>query len=51
MYQATAPHMTPDANMRDLLRTHVRPLVQNGTLSRSDARSNASAVAECLKKL
>ena len=51
MYQATAPYMKPGTNIKDLLRTHIRPMVQSGSLTRSDARSNAPAVAECLKKL
>ena len=51
MYQATAPYMAPGTNMKDLFRIHVRPMVQDGTLTRSDARANAPAVAECLRKL
>jgi hypothetical protein len=51
MFDVVSPHVRSDSNLADLLRTHVRPLVMSGALSRSEAQANAPAVGACLRLL
>lgn len=51
LYGKTAPTMKPDSDIRDALTSVARPLVMNGTMSRSTARAAAEAAGECLKLL
>lgn len=51
MFDVVAPHVRGDSDLPALLRTHVRPLVMSGALSRSEAQANAPAVGACLRLL
>lgn len=51
IYAVTAPHVTPGANLRNVLTTQVKKLVFSGEISRSSARENAQAAGVCLQKL
>jgi len=51
IYSAAAPDMTKDAVIRDVLTSHTRELVMSGRVSLTDARSAATAAAECLREL
>lgn len=49
--QAMIPKMKPGIDARSVMKSTVRGLVWSGKIDRSDARSNAVAAGECLKKL
>ncbi len=51
IYQASAPHVTPTSNLRDVVYQQARGLVTSGQMSRGEARANAPAAGECLQKL
>lgn len=51
MYAAAAPHVTADSNLRNVVREHVRPMVESGELTPDEARGNGRDVLECLNKL
>jgi hypothetical protein len=49
LYEKAAPTVSPSNNIKDALTAVARPLVMNGTLSRSVARDAAEAAGECMK--
>ncbi len=51
IYDAVAPKVEADSDLRSLMRREVRPMVENGDLTRQQARSNAPAAGACLVKL
>lgn len=51
MFDAVAPHVQVGSDLPALMRSHVRPLVMRGTISRSQAQANARAVGACLRLL
>lgn len=51
IYAASAPDMTQDASIRDVLTTHTRALVMAGKVPLSDARPAATEAAACLRAL
>lgn len=51
MFDAVAPHVRGGVDLPALMRTHVRPLVMSGSLSRSQAQASAPAVGACLRLL
>lgn len=51
IYAASAPDMTKDAPIRDVLTTHTRALVMEGKVPLSDARPAATEAASCLRAL
>ncbi len=51
IYQATAPDIRPDSNIRDILVKKVRAMVISGQVPRATARSSAVAAGECLRLL
>lgn len=48
IYEAVAPHVEADSNLKKLLKKKVRPLVMKGDLKRKDAKANASLAGKCL---
>lgn len=51
MYNAAAPNVKPDSEMRDVIRSGAIGLVMTGKLTREQAQENGPAVAGCLKLL
>jgi hypothetical protein len=51
IYTASAPDMTKDASIRDVLTTHTRALVMSGKVPLADARPAATEAASCLRAL
>jgi hypothetical protein len=51
MYDAAAPNVKPDSEMRDVIRSGAIGLVMTGKLNREQAQANGPAVAGCLSKL
>ncbi len=51
IFDATAPSITPTAEIRAALEEKTRDLVMNGRVSRSSARGSATAAGNCLKNL
>jgi hypothetical protein len=51
MYDAAAPNVKADSEMRDVIRSGAIGLVMTGKLSREQAQANGPAVAGCLKLL
>lgn len=51
VFDETAPKVKPGADVKDALRSAVRPLVMGGKLSRDDARAAAEAAGPCLQKI
>jgi hypothetical protein len=51
MYAAVAPNVSSGDDMQSQLRSNLKPLVQSGSLTQTDARANAQAVITCLEKL
>ena len=49
LYNQAAPTVSPTNNIKDALTAVARPLVMNGTMSRSTARDAAEAAGECMK--
>ncbi|OYX15134.1 MAG: hypothetical protein B7Z15_01585 [Rhizobiales bacterium 32-66-8] len=48
VYSATAPQVTPGADLRSLITAQARALVGSGTLTASSARPAAEAAGKCL---
>ena len=51
IYDAAAPSVTPNAEIRPVLEEKTRALVSSGRVSRSSARGSATAAGNCLKQL
>jgi hypothetical protein len=51
IYDAVAPNVTADTNLKDAITSQTKSMVMAGTVSRSDARAAAQAAAGCLKLL
>lgn len=51
MFDAVAPHVQVGSDLPTLMRSHLRPLVMRGAISRSQAQANARAVGACLRLL
>jgi hypothetical protein len=51
IYQATAPHVTPAADLRALVTSTTRSLATSGRIARAQARPSAIAAYRCLKQL
>ena len=49
LYNQAAPTVSPTNSIKDALTAVARPLVMNGTMSRSAARDAAEAAGECMK--
>lgn len=47
MFDATAPDVKPDSDMRELMRSKVIPLVMFGSLTREAAEANGQAAGTC----
>lgn len=47
MYNATAPEVKPDSDLRELMRSKVIPLVMFGSLTREAAEANGPAAGAC----
>ena len=48
IFEAVAPSVQAETNLKELLMKKVRPLVLSGKLKRKDAKANASLAGECL---
>jgi len=48
IYEAVAPFVEAETNLKELLKKKVRPLVMSGKLKRKDAKANAPLAGECL---
>ena len=48
IFDAVAPSVEADTNLKKLLKKKVRPLVMSGELKRKDAKANAPLAGECL---
>lgn len=48
IFDAVAPSVEADTNLKELLIEKVRPLVLSGKLKRKDAKANAPLARECL---
>jgi hypothetical protein len=51
IYQDAAPYVSPDTDMRSLLKTRVKALVMAGSVQRATAHASAVAAYGCLKDL
>ncbi|WP_419758455.1 hypothetical protein [Acidisoma sp.] len=51
IYQDSAPYVSPDTDMRSLLRTRVKALIMAGSVQRATARGSAIAAYGCLRHL
>ncbi len=51
LYDAVAPHVTPQTDLEDIMTAKIAPLVIFGYISRRAAEEHAPAAAECLKLL
>ena len=51
MYDAAAPNVKPDSELRDVIRSGAIGLVMTGKLSRDQAQANGPAAASCLRLL
>ncbi|GEM_PF-1586066 len=51
IYDATAPEMHPNSDMRHLITLKVIPMVMAGELNRTTARTAATAASFCLRVL
>lgn len=47
MFEATAPDVKPDSDLRELMRSKVIPLVMFGSLTREAAQANGPAAGAC----
>ncbi len=50
IFDKTLPQVTPTADLRSLLTTNTRSLAMAGTISRANARTSATAAAQCLQQ-
>ncbi|MEY2883903.1 MAG: hypothetical protein RL490_1627 [Pseudomonadota bacterium] len=48
MYDAAAPGVKPDSDLRDVIRSAAIPLVMGGSLTVDVAQANGPAVGQCL---
>lgn len=48
IFEAVAPSVEAETNLKKLLKKKVRPLVMSGQLKRKDAKANAPLAGECL---
>jgi len=48
IFEAVAPSVEADTNLKELMKKKLRPLVMSGKLKRKDAKANAPLVGECL---
>jgi len=48
IFEAVAPSVEAETNLKKLLKKKVRPLVISGKLKRKDAKANAPLAGECL---
>lgn len=48
IYEAVAPSVEADTNLKELMKKKVRPLVMKGKLKRKSAKANASLAGKCL---
>ena len=48
IFEAVAPSVEADTNLKELMKKKVRPLVMSGKLKRKDAKANAPLAGECL---
>ncbi len=48
IFEAVAPSVEADTNLKKLLKKKVRPLVMSGKMERKDAMANAPLAGECL---
>jgi len=48
IFEAVAPSVEADTNLKKLLKKKVRPMVLSGKLKRKDAMANAPLAGECL---
>jgi hypothetical protein len=51
IYSASAPQISPGANIRTIVTSVTRGMVRSGSLSRSEARPAAESAGSCLKLL
>lgn len=51
IFDAAAPAITPNAEIRPILEEKTRALVSSGRVSRSSARGSATAAGNCLRQL
>ena len=49
LFNQASPKVTPTNDIKEALTSVARPLVMNGTMSRSTARDAAEAAGECMK--
>lgn len=48
IYEAVAPSVEADSDIKKLLKKKVRPLVMSGKLKRKEAKANAPLAGKCL---
>jgi len=48
IFEAVAPSVEAETNLKKLLKKKVRPMVMKGKLKRKDAKANAPLAGECL---
>ena len=48
IYEAVAPSVETESDLKKLLKKKVRPLVMSGKLKRKNAKANAPLAGECL---
>lgn len=51
MHRTVAPHVKPDSDIEQLMRSHLRGLVLGGKLTIKTAEANGQAVGRCLSLL
>jgi hypothetical protein len=51
LYEAVKPEVTAKSDLRELLRSHLRPMVIAGKLTREEAQPLAEAAGACLQDL
>ena len=51
IYRDSAPEVTPDTDLRSLLKVRVKALVMSGSVQRASARGSAMSAYACLKDL
>jgi hypothetical protein len=49
IFQATLPQVQPGTDLRDVVTTSTRALVQSGQIDRGTARDSAMAAVQCLR--
>jgi len=51
IYEAVAPSVDADTNLKKLIKKTVRPMVMSGKMKRKQAKENAPLAGECLQLL